>query len=331
MKPTTAAKLSLFAGLGIFLLKGLAWYLTGSVALLSDALESTVNVVAAAAALAALTVAARPADANHTFGHSKAEYLSAVFEGVLVAAAAVAIVHQAVLRLGSPRVLSDLGNDLGWGLGISAATAVLNGCLAAYLLRLGRARRSPALVADGAHIATDVVTTAGVLLGIGLAWLTGWWILDPLLALAVAAHVLWTGTRLVRDSVGGLMDEALPEDELQGLKEVLARQREGVLEIHDIKTRRSGRFPFVQFHLVVSGEMSVDRAHDLCDGLEEELRSVLPEAQVLIHVEPDSEVEHRGIRFSHHGERRNGGTGRHREEENREGAHRDEPNREEPA
>lgn len=302
MKPTTAAKLSLVAGLGIFVLKGVAWYLTGSVALLSDALESTVNVVAAAAALAALTVAARPADANHTFGHSKAEYLSAVFEGVLVVAAAVAIVHQAMTRLAHPRTLSDLGSDLGWGLGISAATAVLNGLLAAYLLRLGRARRSPALVADGAHIATDVVTTAGVLLGIGLAWITGWWVLDPLLALAVAIQVLLTGARLVRDSVGGLMDAALPEDELRDVEAVLARKREGVLEIHDLKTRRSGRLPFVQFHLVVPGEMSVNRAHDLCDHLEEDLRSTLPGAQVLIHVEPDSEVEHRGIRFSHHGE-----------------------------
>jgi len=293
MQAVSAARLSLFAGLIIFALKAVAWLLTGSVALFSDALESVVNVVAAGVALGALTVAARPADENHAFGHTKAEYLSAVFEGVLVVLAALAIVQQAWGRLWAPTPLPSL--EL--GLGISVLAAVGNGALAWYLVRLGKARRSPALKADGIHLAADVVTTAGVLVGIGLAWATGWWVLDPLLALVVAVNVLVAGFRLVRESLGGLMDEALPAEELARVEAVLSAPREGVLEIHDIKTRRSGPLPFIQFHLIVPGAMPVVEAHRVCDHLEAALVEALPDCQVLIHVEPETEVEHRGIRF----------------------------------
>ncbi len=293
MQAVAAAAVSLVAGALVFALKWLAWRLTGSVALYSDALESVVNVVAAGAAVVALAVARRPPDANHAFGHTKAEYFSAVLEGVLVLVAAAAIVREAVSRLVEPLPIASLDA----GVAVSLLATLANGSLAWGLWRMGKRQRSPALRADAIHIAADVVTTVGVLIGIGLAWATGWWLLDPLIALAVAVNVLVAGWRLVRESLGGLMDEGLPADELARLRAVIERPREGVLEAHDLRTRRAGPLAFVQLHLVVASEMTVEAAHELCDRIEGEVREALPGAEVTIHVEPETEAQRPGFRL----------------------------------
>ena len=209
VSPVATARLSLVVSLAVLGLKYLAYALTGSVSLSSDALESIVNVVAAVVALLAVRVAVRPPDENHPYGHTKAEYLSAVVEGALILFAAVEIVRAAWGRFLDPVALGHIGA----GLAVSVGAAGLNAAWAAWLVRAGRRHRSPALAADGEHLWADVVTTVGVLAGVGLASATGWWVLDPLLAVAVAAHILFVGARLVRASVGGLMDESVPEEE----------------------------------------------------------------------------------------------------------------------
>jgi cation diffusion facilitator family transporter len=267
-------------------LKALAYFLTGSVALLSDALESTVNVAAALAALLAIRLAQKPPDETHPFGHTKAEYFSAVLEGVLVVGAALLIAKEALPRLLRPIPLEGLG----LGLGVSLLAAGLNALLAYFLLREGRRHRSPALTADGYHVLSDVLTSLGVLVGVGLAWPTGFWVLDPLLALLVAGNILLMGFRLVRQSVGGLMDEGLSPEEVERIQGVIqAHLRGRALEVHDLKTRRAGPKSFLEFHLVVPGRMSVEEAHRLCDELERALEAEMPGLVVTIHVEPESE------------------------------------------
>lgn len=294
MQPLRAAYLSLAVGCAVFGLKWTAYAFTGSVALLSDALESIVNIVAALAAVWAIRISRRPADENHPYGHSKAEYFSAVLEGVLIVLAAFTIVREAWPRLFAPTPPQTVG----MGLLISMLASGLNLTLAAFLIRSGRAVRSPALVADGQHVLSDVVTSLGVLLGIGLAWLTGFWLLDPLLAILVAANILWVGWRLVRDSVGGLMDESLKPEELEQIRFALHQAVQGlvledkVIEIHDLKTRRAGPSTFAELHLVVPGEMPVAEAHDICDRLEETLRQLLPGARLTVHVEPEFKAKH---------------------------------------
>ncbi|KGQ21759.1 cation diffusion facilitator family transporter [Thermus filiformis] len=283
--PKTAL-VSLLVGLLVFALKGLAYLLTGSVALLSDALESIVNVVAALAAYLALRVSAKPPDENHPFGHTKAEYFSAVFEGVLVVLAALSILREALPRLVRPLPLEGVGP----GLLVSALAGGVNLALALYLIREGRRHRSPALVADGRHVLSDVLTSLGVLAGVGLATWTGLWVLDPLLALLVAVNILFMGFRLVRHSVGGLMDEGLPEEEKGRLEAALSQLPPGALEVHDVKTRRAGPRSFVELHLVVPGRMPVEEAHRLCDELEARLKEALPGVEVTIHVEPEKEA-----------------------------------------
>ncbi|GAB5602506.1 cation diffusion facilitator family transporter [Thermus sp. FJN-A] len=281
-----AARLSLLVAFLVLGLKALAYGLTGSVALLSDALESTVNVAGALMALLAIRFAQRPPDETHPFGHTKAEYFSAVLEGVLVVLAALLIAKEAVPRLLSPKPLSDLGP----GLLVSLLASLLNALLAFHLLRQGRRLRSPALTADGYHVLSDVLTSVGVLLGVGLAWGTGLWVLDPLLALVVAGNILFMGFRVVRHSVGGLMDEGLPPHEVARIQAILARALQGrALEVHDLKTRKAGPRAFLEFHLVVPGTMSVMEAHRLCDELEKRLMEEFPGLAVTIHVEPESE------------------------------------------
>ncbi len=298
MTPIQALILSLVVAGVVFGLKWLAYALTGSVALYSDALESIVNIVAAGAALIAVLVSRRPADSNHPYGHTKAEYFSAVLEGVLIVLAALAIVREAWPRLVSPQPISELGA----GILVSLGASGLNSALGWFLIRMGRQARSPAVVADGQHILTDVLTSVGVLVGIGLAWLSGWWILDPLLAIAVAINILWVGWRLVRDSVGGLMDEAIPEHELADIRSALNYALEDlasdgkVLEIHDLRTRRAGPRTFVEFHLVVPGTTSVEQAHQICDRLENALRASLDGVRTTIHVEPDHKAKHSTFR-----------------------------------
>jgi cation diffusion facilitator family transporter len=281
-----AARLSLVVALLVLGLKAFAYLLTGSVALLSDTLESTVNVAAALLALFAIRFAQRPPDETHPFGHSKAEYFSAVLEGVLVVLAALLIAKESIPRLLHPRPLGDLGP----GLLVSLLASLINGLLAWHLLRQGRRLRSPALTADGYHVLSDVLTSVGVLAGVSLAWATGLWVLDPLLALLVAGNILLMGFRLVRQSVGGLMDEGLSPEEVGRIRKTIAEALGGrALEVHDLKTRKAGNRAFLEFHLVVPGSMTVEEAHRLCDELERALEESFPGLAVTIHVEPESE------------------------------------------
>ena len=295
MAPTDRSSLSGYAWLSIGAavttigLKLVAWWLTASVGLLSDALESFVNLAAAVGMLIALKVASRPADAEHPFGHGKAEYLSAVLEGVLVLVAAVEIAREAL-----PRVLHPVpAESFGLGVALSLAASALNGALGMYLLRQGRARRSPALHADGVHVLTDVGTSAGVLVGVGLARLTGWWALDGILALVVAAQIVWAGYRLVRRSVGGLMDETLDVEEAAALKALIteAARARGALEVHGFRIRNAGAGVFCDLHLVVPGAMPVAAAHALCDEVEGAVERAHPHVDVTIHVEPEGRAE----------------------------------------
>lgn len=267
-------------------LKAWAWAITGSVSLYSDALESVVNVVAAIVALVAVRVAAQPPDDLHPYGHTKAEYLAAVAEGALILFAAVEIGRAAWVRLAAP----EAPEALGAGVAVALAATLLNAAWAAVLARGGRRLRSPALRAESHHLWTDVASTAGVLGGLALASATGWWVLDPLMAFAVAAHVLVVGVRLVRDSVGALMDERLPETEMEALHDAIAGAMGGALEAHALRARRAGQSTFVEFHLVVPGAATVAEAHAACDRLEEAIRAAVPGSSVTIHVEP----EHKG-------------------------------------
>ncbi|WP_304616440.1 cation diffusion facilitator family transporter [Paracoccus sp. (in: a-proteobacteria)] len=291
---TTTMKLaagSILLGVAVLALKTLAWWLTGSVALLSDALESIVNVAAAIAALVAIGVAQRPADQGHPYGHHKAEFISAVIEGVLIILAALLILHQAWAALQSPRPLEQPG----LGLAINAFASVLNGLWCWVLIREGRRRRSPALVADGKHLMTDVISSMGVLAGIGLALATGWMILDPILAMLVGVNILWSGWKVVTASLSGLMDEAVSDRALSEIRQIISDRAEGAIEAHDLRTRHAGRATFIDFHLVVDGQTTVAEAHDICDRIEAALKEYLPDAQITIHVEPEHKAKHSGV------------------------------------
>ena len=273
-------------GVAVLSLKLGAWALTGSVALLSDALESVVNVVAAVTMLAALRVARRPADADHPFGHGKAEYLSAFFEGALIAVAAVITVASAWGRLWSPAPVSRVGE----GIAVSALASLANGALGMYLLRVSRRTRSLALEADGHHVLADVYTSAGVILGVTLARLTGWWRLDPLVAMAVAANILWVGWRLVRRSVGALLDElADPEEALALERSLDAVARElGARGVSGLRLRWQGPGAHADLRLRVDPAMTVGDAHALCDALEAKARALDARVELVVHVEPDA-------------------------------------------
>jgi cation diffusion facilitator family transporter len=286
-----AAGLNVAVGVLLLGVKALAWWQTRSVALLADALESIVNVAAGAAAALAVAVARRPPDRQHPFGHTKAEYLSATLEGTLVLLAAGGIVGEAWRHLRHP----ERPASLGFGLALAGGAAVAHAILAAYLQRVGRRERSPALVASGAHLWGDVATTGGVLMGLAAAWATGRWVLDPLVALLVAANILRLGWNVVRDSVGGLMDESLAPDELARVTDAVRQAMGEALQYHDLRTRRAGPQPFVELHLVVPGAMRVDAAHAICDRIEEAVQAVLPGAQVVVHVEPESELRESGV------------------------------------
>jgi cation diffusion facilitator family transporter len=285
------ALVSMGVGLAVLALKLAAWALTGSVALLSDALESIVNVVAAGLALWALWVAAQPADADHPYGHHKAEYLSAVVEGSLIVIAAIVILHEAGRALLEPRTL-----DAAWtGLALNGVATVLNAAWAAYLIGVGRRWRSPAIGADGRHLLADVVTSVGVIAGIGLAVTLDLAILDPLLAGLVAINILWMGQRLVRRSVAGLMDAAPDPETLERIRYAIAVSATGALEAHDVRTRHAGRASFVEFHLVVPGDWTVAEAHAVCDRIEAALKHELDGAIVTIHVEPEEKAKQEGV------------------------------------
>ncbi|SDD52793.1 cation diffusion facilitator family transporter [Belnapia rosea] len=268
-----------------------AWALTGSVALLADALESVVNVAAAIAALVAVHYSAMPADANHPYGHTKAEYFSAVLEGALIVIAAVAILHEAWSAWRVPRALEQPG----LGLMVSALATGINAAWAVLLFRQGRRGRSPALLADARHLVADVVTSLGVISGVGLVALTGILWIDPLLAALTALNILWSGGRLVRESVGGLMDEAVEPGLLARIRGAVSTHAEGAIEAHDLRTRHAGRLTFIEFHLVVPGTMTVDAAHAICDRVEAALKAEIEGAIITIHVEPEGKAKHHGV------------------------------------
>ncbi|MDQ1196277.1 cation diffusion facilitator family transporter [Agrobacterium sp. SORGH_AS 787] len=279
-----------------FLVLGLklsAWWVTGSVALLSDGLESTVNVVAAFIAYFVIRYAQKPADDDHQFGHHKAEYISAVVEGVLIVVAALLIVKEAWGGLFEPR----LPEAPVLGLAINAFAGGLNAVWATLLIRVGRKHASPALTADGHHIMSDVVTSIGVLIGLVLAIVSGYAILDPLLAILVAINILIQGSKVILHSLGGLMDKAVEPEEDEAIKKAIAENSAGVLNVHDLKTRRAGAAAFIDFHVVVPASMSVGAAHEICDRLEDAIRGVIPGATLAIHVEPESEQAH-GVRVN---------------------------------
>jgi cation diffusion facilitator family transporter len=272
-------------------LKCLAYWVTGSVALYSDALESIVNLITALVALYAVHVSAQPADRRHQFGHHKAEYFSAVIEGVLIVVAALLIFHEAYDAFLRPRSLSEPLR----GLAINGLATAVNAAWSYFLLTWGRRQRSPALVGDGWHLLTDVATSIGVIVGLLLAMLTGWHSLDPALAALVAANILWAGWRLVRESVSGLMDEAVTGEAARHIREVISANADGAIEAHDVKTRTAGRATFIEFHLVVPGSMTVAASHQICDRIEQALQASVHGAEVLIHVEPEEEAKATGV------------------------------------
>lgn len=278
---------SIAVALAVMGLKYAAYLVTGSVALLSDALESIVNLVAALAALFAIRYGARPADKEHPFGHHKAEYFSAVLEGALIIVAALLIFREAYDAVLSPRSLDALG----FGMGLSAAATALNGGWSAFLIRRGRALRSPALVADGWHLFTDVLTSFGVIAGLFLAKLTGVALLDPLLAIAVAVYILWSGSKIALSSLSGLLDEAADADIQARIKAAIKESGDGALEAHGVRTRTAGPVVFIEFHLVVPGTMTVNEAHAICDRLEAALEAEIEGSDVVIHVEPEYKAE----------------------------------------
>lgn len=283
---------SILIALAVMGLKVAAWMMTGSVALLSDALESLVNIGGAVMAWFAVRYAQRPPDAGHPYGHHKAEYFSAVIEGILIVIAALVILHEAISAL-------TRASDPAWGaagMGVNALAMLVNLAWARVLLRAGTRLKSPALSAGGRHLMSDVWTSAGVLAGLGLALATGWAVLDPLLALLVGVNILREGWMVIAASVGGLMDTAAPEEERARIEEILHASANGAMQVHGLKTRRAGRALFVEFHMVVDGAMTVRAAHDICDRVEAALRAAIPDVQPVIHVEPEHKLEPAGIK-----------------------------------
>lgn len=277
------AWLSIGAAVATISLKAGAAWLTGSVGLLSDALESVVNLVAAIVALITLKVAILPPDDNHNFGHSKAEYFSAAIEGMMIFVAAAVIIYTGIERLIHPR----MPEQLGIGLLISVLASVINAVVGLILIKRGDAVRSATLSADGRHLMTDVVTSIAVLLGVGLVALTHWQPLDPIVAILAGLNILRTGYGLIKSSVAGLMDIAIPADVEQRINKVLDdyRTREGI-DFHAVRTRESGARRFMEMHVLVPGSWSVKRGHDLTEDLIDALLKVEPDLRVSAHLEP---------------------------------------------
>jgi len=286
------AWLSIAAAVVTIAMKAAAFLLTGSVGLLSDALESVVNLVAAIVALGMLTLASRPPDEQYAYGYTKAEYFASGVEGALIFLAALSICWTAVNRLLHPRELEKLG----FGLLISIVASAVNFAVARVLLRAGRRYHSITLEADAKHLMTDVWTSGGVVAGVGLVALTGWRPLDPLVAIGVAVNIIWAGIQLVRRSAGGLLDSAIPLQERQLVNEVLGRYIANGIEFHALRTRQAGPRYFVEMHVLVPGAWSVQRGHDLAEEIEGKIREVIPRAHVLTHIEPrEDPVSHQDV------------------------------------
>ena len=280
---TKFAWLSIAAALATITLKTGAYLLTDSVGLLSDAIESLVNLAGAIVALVMLTIAARPADEEHVYGHSKAEYFASVTEGILILGAAIGILFTAIQRLLDPRPLEQLGI----GLAVSVAASVINFSVSRILLNAGKQRQSITLEADARHLMTDVWTSVGVIGGVAIAGFTGWGILDPLVAIAVALNIIWTGFQLVRRSLSGLMDEALPEQDQQTIRDVMAKYREKGVEFHALRTRQAAARRFMSVHVLVPGDWTVHDAHHIAEDFETDVRAALGGViTVFTHLEP---------------------------------------------
>ncbi len=282
---------SLGVALVVLALKSLAYWITGSVALLSDALESTINVAVAGAAYFALRVSETPPDAKHPFGHHKAEYFSAVLEGALIILAAIAIFREAAIHFFEPKELDAPA----LGIAFNVIATAINAVWGWRLIRIGRHERSPALDAGGQHVLSDAVSSAGVVVGLTASILTGWLQLDAIIAACVGVYILAQGWGLVKDSVGGLMDQAVDPETLSIIQANIEKAAAGAIEAHDLRTRHAGPVTFIQFHLVVPANMTVTKAHDICDRIENALREAVPGARVSIHVEPEHKAKHEGI------------------------------------
>jgi cation diffusion facilitator family transporter len=282
---------SLGVGCVVLALKGVAWWITGSAALYSDAAESIVNVAASLIAYVALRFAERPADANHPYGHDKAEFFAAVIEGVLIVLASMMIFREAWDSFLHPRTL---GLPL-QGVALNAVATVINAAWSWVLIRAGKRLRSPALAADGRHVASDVVTSFGIATGVLLAVGTGYGVLDPILAAATGVYVLWSGTRMISSSVSGLMDTAPEAPVMNRIRELVAESATGALEAHDLRTRHAGRLTFLEFHLVVPGTMTVAAAHAICDRIESALKAEMGHLMITIHVEPEEKAKQCGV------------------------------------
>lgn len=276
------AWLSIAAALATILLKGLAWWLTGSVGLLSDALESFVNLAGAMMALAMLSLAAMPADDNHAHGHGKAEYFSSALEGFLILIAAVGIGYAAIDRLFNPQPLEAVGI----GLAVSVIASVINLATSRILMSVGRKHKSITLEAGAHHLLTDVWTSAGVIVGVGLVWATGWLWLDPVIAFLVAMNIVWTGWQLLQRSAAGLMDVSIPEEEIKAIEDVLDSYRKQGLEFHALRTRQAGTRAFISFHLLVPGAWTVQHGHDWSERIEADIRQAVAHAHITTHLEP---------------------------------------------
>ena len=278
---TRFAWLSIGAALLTIALKTGAYLLTGSVGLLSDALESIVNLVGAIMALIMLTIAARPADEEHAFGHSKAEYFSSGVEGALILIAAASIAYTSIDRLIHPRALEQLG----LGLIVSTIASLINLAASLIIRRAGKRYDSVSLIANSHHLMTDVWTSAGVIAGVGLVAITGWQFLDPVVALLVAANIVWTGTNILRDTVSGLMDSALEQPDLDAIQKVLDQYTKEHIEFHAVRTRQSGSVKFISLHALVPGSWTVKRGHKFVTQIESELHKALPNSTVFTHLE----------------------------------------------
>jgi cation diffusion facilitator family transporter len=275
--------LSIAAAILTISLKGLAYYVTGSVGLLSDALESLVNLAAALLALLLLTLAERPPDEEHAYGHSKAEYFSSAAEGVLILLAAYSIIATAIQRILEPQPLENIGV----GLVISVIASAINFGVARVLMQAGRRHNSITLEADAQHLMTDVWTSAGVVIGVIAVALTGWLILDPLIALAVAANIIWSGVQLMRRSALGLLDSAIPQEERRQVAEILDRYAPQGVQYHSLRTRQAGQRRFISVHVLVPGKWTVQRGHNLLEEIERDVRNALPgPTTILTHLEP---------------------------------------------
>lgn len=289
---TRYAWLSIGAAIATIILKTIAYLLTGSVGLLSDALESIANLMGALMALGMLIISARPADDSHTYGHSKAEYFASGFEGGLIMVAASGILWTAILRLLNPRPLEELG----LGLAVSTGASVINLVVARILIYTGKKRNSITLEADGQHLMTDVWTSVVVIGGIGIVAFTNWYLLDPILAILVGVNIIVTGVKLLRRSIAGLMDASLPANELKLIETVISQYREHGVDFHALRTRQSAARKFVEVHMLVPGDWTVHDAHHVAENFEGDIRAQLTDAIIHTHLEPvDDEISIRDI------------------------------------